>query len=189
MTAANMKCIGHVSDLAPFYEADSTWEVDKPSPTIKVKVSKLHHKMGWRVFNTHLWWRYLPKHQEARHQLKVGSETEPIVSSTFAEFHERFVDGSMPYGKWVDHIMSFDAARTELKTIQIVNFLGISISENTMKARVETFSFSWMKQRIERSFHSSKALFQNIKYTYLCIYSYMYICISSSFSSTSFHFL
>mmetsp|Transcript_12455 Transcript_12455/g.30671 ORF Transcript_12455/g.30671 Transcript_12455/m.30671 type:complete len:302 (+) Transcript_12455:35-940(+) len=124
---------GHVSELAPFYEADSTWETSSSveQPVVKASIVEKQSKMGWRVYNTHLWWQYLPKHEDARyiyvvrdgrdaavsffhhlsHQLKSDSEDSAVVESTFSEFLQDLASGSMPYGSWAQHLSSFDNAR------------------------------------------------------------------------------
>eukprot|EP00469_Lotharella_globosa_P003469 CAMPEP_0167800518 /NCGR_PEP_ID=MMETSP0111_2-20121227/17781_1 /TAXON_ID=91324 /ORGANISM="Lotharella globosa, Strain CCCM811" /LENGTH=319 /DNA_ID=CAMNT_0007695797 /DNA_START=34 /DNA_END=990 /DNA_ORIENTATION=- len=173
---------GHVSELAPFYEADATWD---EHGHVTSDVAIRHDKIRWRVFNTHLWWELLPKHHQARyiyvvrdgrdaavsfyhhlsHQLrKDGSDV--VFKGTYAQFHALWVEGKIAYGRWVDHIRSYHAARghkfvvfvryEDIKnnlsgTVHKLNaFLGTDLSADSIESLLPTFRFQWMKANISR---------------------------------------
>jgi hypothetical protein len=45
--------LDHISNYAPFYESDGTWNADG---TVKEHIATRHNSIGWRVFNTHCRW-------------------------------------------------------------------------------------------------------------------------------------
>ena len=58
--------LDHISNYAPFYEDDKTWSFDSGEGKIRRDIAAAQHAIGWRLFNTHLWWSMLPKNGDAR---------------------------------------------------------------------------------------------------------------------------
>jgi hypothetical protein len=54
----------------PFFEADSTW--DPKTFSVVSSVRARQKAMGWRVFNTHIWWKYLPGTKQTSTDKKGG---------------------------------------------------------------------------------------------------------------------
>lgn len=155
---------GHVADLAPFFEADATWEAPPEGgsgkPQIRRDVREKQTRAGWRVFNTHLWWRSLPKHKTAKYiyvcrngrdscvsfyhhlskQLRKGSTTTPVVDTDFKTFHRDWLEGKIPYGRWIDHIASFDEPlRDRDPRILVLRYEDMVRDLRTQVGRLATF--------------------------------------------------
>lgn len=119
----------HVSDYAPFYEIDAHWSVDKSSNDVTAAIQERHALLGTRVFNTHLRLDMLPENMgeqgnaAARLIYIMRSPLDTCVSfyhhlshqvqggyeGTFDEFFQQWLAGDLPFGSWMDHILSFAA--------------------------------------------------------------------------------
>ncbi len=118
----------HVSDYAPFFEIDPHWEKD--SNLLKSSIRDNHHKLGRRVFNTHLRCDMLPRTTRTyntedwktskfiyivRCPLDVcvsfyyhlSHQVEGCYDKSFDKFFNEWVDGKIPFGTWIDHVTSY----------------------------------------------------------------------------------
>ena len=69
--------LSHITDYAPFFEVDKSWE-DTKEPKLKAKYDENHHNLGRRMFNTHL----LPSQHHRREQhVARGVRTELLGAS------------------------------------------------------------------------------------------------------------
>lgn len=106
----------HISNFAPFYEIDSTWDISTGHPINDGEV------LGRRVFNTHLRWNQMPrKHNSQAKYIYVIRDGKDVVTSffhhlsnqegafngSFEEFFNEWLNGTLPYGKYIDHIKSW----------------------------------------------------------------------------------
>lgn len=115
----------HVSDYAPFFEIDPHWEKD--SNFLISSIRDNHHKLGRRVFNTHLRCDMLPrttytedcKNSKFIYILRspldvcvsfyyhLSHQVEGCYDKSFDEFFNEWVDGRIPFGTWIDHVTSY----------------------------------------------------------------------------------
>jgi hypothetical protein len=114
----------HISEFAPFYEADKHWEDVQGNDgttqlAVKDKFVRNHQLLGTRVFNTHLLPSMLPRGDSVKqiyvyrkgrdvatsffHHLsnEVGEDS---YSGDFSQFVREWSSGVLPYGKWIDHV-------------------------------------------------------------------------------------
>jgi len=175
---------GHVSELSPFFEIDPHWA---GPGQLAPKIVEGHRKIGRRVFNTHLHWEMLPKHKRARfiyvcrdgrdacvsffhHLSSQRKKTDDgyVFEGTFQEFHERWVAGKIEFGRWADHIaswnnafgdsrvffVSYEEMCADLKPVvqRVVKHLGMNdkLGDPEIMELLPTFSFGHMKHNKDR---------------------------------------
>lgn len=118
----------HVSDYAPFLEIDPHWEQD--TNELIQSIQENHLKLGRRIFNTHLRYDMLPQqtnHIENVQGNKVkyiyllrspldvcvsfyyhlSHQIEGCYEKSFDEFFHEWINGDLPFGSWMDHILSY----------------------------------------------------------------------------------
>jgi hypothetical protein len=123
----------HLSHSAPFYEVDQYWQrsqkdskstnddqdEEEPMERLAAKTPILNEKENeYRVFNTHLLPHQLPPNAKCvyvvrdpldvmlsfYHHLSNQAVEDGGYTGTFEEFFEGFLEGTIVYGKWQDHI-------------------------------------------------------------------------------------
>lgn len=121
----------HLSHSAPFYEVDQYWQQpvsdnratnpneDEPMERIPPKTPIPSDSIDeYRVFNTHLLPHQLPKDAKCVyvvrdpldvmvsffHHLSNQAVEDGGFTGSFQEFFQGFLDGTIVYGKWQDHI-------------------------------------------------------------------------------------
>ncbi len=117
--AAQPAGIAHISDFAPFYEADRTWQ----SGSLSSKVCTNHQLLGRRVFNTHLLPSMLPA-ADAQYIYVIRSAKDACFSfyhhlsnqdeasggtgsMAFEQFAAKWLLGELPYGNWAQHVIAW----------------------------------------------------------------------------------
>jgi hypothetical protein len=108
----------HISTFSPFYEIDPHWNTSTGLPTQDGKL------LGRRVFNTHLRWSQMPRSNTSKAKyIYVIRDGKDVVTSffhhlsnqanaggfegSFNEFFDMWLEGTLPYGKYIDHIKSW----------------------------------------------------------------------------------
>lgn len=113
----------HLSQSAPFYEVDQYWRPKKGERESFGRLPaetpiKDDSNNEYRVFNTHLLPHQLPENAMCvyvirdpldamvsfYHHLSNQSVEDGGFTGSFDEFFEEFLDGTIVYGKWQDHI-------------------------------------------------------------------------------------
>ncbi len=119
----------HLSQSAPFYEVDQYWLPKEGEPESSVEPQPMERlpaqtpikddsNSEYRVFNTHLLPHQLPENARCvyvvrdpldamvsfYHHLSNQSVEDGGFTGSFDEFFEGFLDGSIVYGKWQNHI-------------------------------------------------------------------------------------
>lgn len=101
---------------------DASW--DHGSGCFAPRYEEGHAAIGARVFNTHLLWHMMPRSatSQARYIYVVRDGRDVVTSffhhlsnqanaggfeGTFEEFFDAWLDGSLPYGRWADHVRSW----------------------------------------------------------------------------------
>ena len=144
--------ITHISDISPFYEADSTWDLS--SGLIKEKYTNNHIKFGnIRIFNTHLLLHMLPKGNNYKHiycyregkdvvtsfyyhlsnQIGDGGTGDENRTTSFSTFLSLWLNGDIPYGKHTDHLLSYITSTTATTTATATTNTGT----NTTNASIQ----------------------------------------------------
>jgi len=137
------------------------------------------------MFNTHLRWEMLPKHDRARYvyvcrdgrdaccsffhhlssqRTKAGDRF--VFEGSFADFHERWVAGKVEYGRWTDHLASWDAASGDPRVLflayeemvadlrpcveRVAAHLGLGLSSADLEELLPTFAFTHMKANLDQ---------------------------------------
>jgi hypothetical protein len=122
----------HVSEYAPFFEIDAHW--DHETNCLAKSIQSNHNRLNQRVFNTHLRWEMLPKTAQAnnpkistkrpacgkfiyvtRNLLDVcasfyhhlSNQKEGTYQYGFATFARDWMDGKVPFGSPLHHLLSF----------------------------------------------------------------------------------
>ena len=114
----------HITDYAPFFEVDGTWQ-DCEKPTLKARYNESHDKLGRRIFNTHLLPSQLPLttgkiiyvvrngrdvawsfYNHLSNQI-IGDGGDDFGS--FDNFLRLWLNGDLPYSKWIDHVATWKA--------------------------------------------------------------------------------
>lgn len=118
------KELDHISNYCPFLENDKSWQFDDGGAgKVAERFAAAHRAIGWRIFNTHLWWEMLPKGLGARYIYVVReakdvaysffahmSHQEPSdggFTGSFAEFFTAWCEGTIAFGHWTDHLNSY----------------------------------------------------------------------------------
>lgn len=114
----------HLSHSAPFYEVDQYWEEDgsrKPAQTPLISSKTGNNAQEYRVFNTHLRPHQLPPQAKCIYVMRDPldvlasfyyhlihmAQDDGGYEGTAAEFCKDFVEGTILYGKWQDHMEAF----------------------------------------------------------------------------------
>ena len=170
----------HISDFAPFYEADRTWG---PDGQVKAEHSAAQAALGFRLFNTHLRPDMLPAGARC---IYVVREVSDVCTSFYhhmsnqhpedggfegdAEaFLEAFLKGEVAFGKWPHHLMAWMpevAARPDevlllsyedlkadplLQLSRVAAHLGVSLTATALRHEVlPRVSFGWMKANLDK---------------------------------------
>lgn len=127
--------IEHISDVAPFYEADRTWDGEG----LAARYEAMHARLGRRIFNTHLLWGMLPgTGDEERgegaegiereedspcylyvvrdgrdacvsffHHMKSMAKEDGGFEGDFSIFFQEWLEGRLAYGRWTDHVAAW----------------------------------------------------------------------------------
>jgi hypothetical protein len=112
----------HISSFSPFYEHMNTWNITDRK--LHAKYDENFNQLGYRIFNTHLRSDMLPLGDEHSKFIYVIRDGRDVVTSfyhhlsnqandggdfrgTFREFLVEWCAGTLPYGRWVDHIMDW----------------------------------------------------------------------------------
>lgn len=113
--------LDHISHYAPFYEIDRTW-TEKEEPELVAAYNEAHATIKRRMFNTHLLPEMLPSSARAiyvvrnardvafsfyHHLSNQDEESGGSQWSSFEEFVDDFLNGELPYDKWVDHVATW----------------------------------------------------------------------------------
>ncbi|CAK0826511.1 unnamed protein product [Prorocentrum cordatum] len=116
--------LDHISNYVPFLENDKSFEFDQAGASrVAAQFASGHAAIGWRLFNTHLWWDMLPKGPEAKYIYVVRSAKDVVFSfyahlshqalsdggfsGSFEEFFIEWCAGKIPFGPWADSLKSF----------------------------------------------------------------------------------
>ena len=111
----------HISDVSPFYEVDRTWCEDA---SIQPAVTSIHESLGYRVFNTHLWWEMLPQGESIKYLYIVRDGKDVVLSfyhhlshqaegryeKSFDCFLDEWCEGEIAFGKWIHHLRKWQEA-------------------------------------------------------------------------------
>ena len=111
----------HISDVSPFYEVDRTWCEDA---SIQPAVTFVHESLGYRVFNTHLWWEMLPQGESIKYLYIVRDGKDVVLSfyhhlshqaegryeKSFDCFLDEWCEGEIAFGKWIHHLRKWQEA-------------------------------------------------------------------------------
>ena len=177
----------HISAFAPFFEIDKSWDANTGQPRDGALGEEAAG--GRRIFNTHLRWSQMPKQagSGARYIYVLRDGCDVATSffhhlsnqdgdggfeGSFDDFFESWLAGSLPYGRWVDHVKSWLALRhsgnvgadhvhvvvyedlladpaNELEKLNA--FLGMpSLNPTELATLVEVTSFQFMKEHEDR---------------------------------------
>jgi hypothetical protein len=175
----------HISDFAPFYEIDKNWEEVDGEYRSKGKFADNHNRLGTRVFTTHLRWHMLPKSENYKHIYVYRRGKDVAVSfhkhlsnqvgdgfeGSLSEFVTAWTSGTLPYGRWVDHVhewrvaslaepsnnilmLAYEDMLVDLPSAlrKIAAYLNVDISEDELVALVPKLTFDGMKAELAR-FH------------------------------------
>ena len=179
----------HLSHSAPFYEVDQYWNGQErvPPRTPIEGISK--DKGSHRVFNTHLRPHQLPPN--ARCVYVIRDELDVLASffyhlsnmavadggyeGTETQFCADFLNGTVLYGKWQDHleawlgnanknsniiILHYEDMKKDLEgeATRLAQFLGVdpTMIESIVKASVQHCTFTAMKR--ERARYTPKSV-------------------------------
>lgn len=125
----------HISDFAPFYEVNRTWDGDG---NVAEKYSKNHENLGCRIFNTHLRWEKVAHGEKAVYIYVYRNGKDAVTSffhhlsnqadsggfdGTFDEFFQDWLSNKIPFGSWAKHIKNWVlAARNPANRILLVSY-------------------------------------------------------------------
>lgn len=114
--------LGHISDYAPFYEVDNSWNQDSEDACLLAKYNEAHAALKCRIFNTHLTPQMLPLDAPSTRAIYVVRQARDVAFSfyhhlsnqdeasgggawsSFDEFLHSWMRGELPYSKWSDHL-------------------------------------------------------------------------------------
>ena len=128
----------HLSHTAPFYEVDKYWNSEgRLPPKTPICGNVRGTERSYRVFNTHLRPHQLPPSAKCvyvvrdpldvlasfYHHLANMSEEDGGYVGTPGKFCSAFVDGSILYGKWQDHLEAWlGKANSNRSSLLILNY-------------------------------------------------------------------
>mmetsp|Transcript_53366 Transcript_53366/g.155532 ORF Transcript_53366/g.155532 Transcript_53366/m.155532 type:complete len:308 (-) Transcript_53366:32-955(-) len=173
---------GHVSERTPFFEIDPHW---KGPGQLASHVEDGHRAIGRRMFNTHLRWEMMPKNERTKYiyvcrdgpdaccsffhhlsnqRTKAGDRF--VFEGTFAEFHQRWVAGKIEFGRWTDHLASWDQAAGDTRVLfvayedmlanlrpcveRVAAHLNLVLSDTDFDELLPTFDFGHMKANADQ---------------------------------------
>ncbi|KAK3255402.1 hypothetical protein CYMTET_35413 [Cymbomonas tetramitiformis] len=166
------KSFSHISQYSPFYDIDPHWE----GSSFSSQFDQAFREFGRRIFNTHLRWEQLPGNQDTRYIYVVRDGKDAVHSfyqhlshqvggfeGSFDDFFQEWMLGKIPYGRWVDHIKSFEAATADSRVLfvryedmkddlghevaRIAAHLQIPLTTQELEDILPNFSMSSMKAR------------------------------------------
>jgi hypothetical protein len=112
----------HISDFAPFYEADRTWNSDG---NVAEKYFENHINLGCRIFNTHLRWEKVAHGDNAIYVYVYRDGKDAVTSffhhlsnqadsggfnGTFEDFFQDWMANKIPFGSWAKHVKNWVTA-------------------------------------------------------------------------------
>ena len=112
----------HISNFSPFYENDKSWVFENGfSPRIHSKYTDFHSKIGWRLFNTHLYRRFLPDQGKFiyvirspkdacasfYHHLSHQAVEDGGYRGSLDDFVKQWCQGDIAFGGWGEHLKSY----------------------------------------------------------------------------------
>lgn len=118
------QAFNHISEYSPFFEIAPTWDLEKGGTEgdIQAKYESNHKALNWRVFNTHLRWEMMPKHQNMRYIYVVRNGKDVALSffqhlsnqddadcfdGDLLDFVKKWAQGEIPFGNWLHHLQSW----------------------------------------------------------------------------------
>ena len=116
--------LDHISNYSPFYESAATWDFRDGGASISPRFSSGHDAIGWRMFNTHLWWSLMPKAGDGArfvyvlrsprdacasfwHHLSHQAVEDGGYEGSLDAFVRDWAEGRIAFGRWTDHINSW----------------------------------------------------------------------------------
>lgn len=121
--ATNGRELDHISKYAPFFESDRSWSHTDDGSEIAEIHRICHREIGWRIFNTHLYWTMMPRNGDARYIYVVRNGKDVCNSYyhhfthmtiedggtdlSFDDYFQEWIKGNLTYGKWTDHLKSW----------------------------------------------------------------------------------
>jgi hypothetical protein len=116
--------LDHISTFCPFFENDKSWVfADGAAPAVAPHHAAGHAAIGWRIFNTHLWWEMMPKDGDARYVYVVRSARDVCASfyhhlshmavddggyeGSLDDFVAEWTAGRLAFGSWPAHLSSW----------------------------------------------------------------------------------
>lgn len=173
---------GHVSKRTPFFEIDPHW---RGPGQLASEIEEGHRAIGRRMFNTHLRWEMMPQHDRARYiyvcrdgrdaccsffhhlssqRTKAGDRF--VFEGSFAEFHERWIAGKVEFGRWMDHLESWNLAAGDPRVLflsyedmladlrpcvdRVAAHLGLGLQDSDIEELLPTFDFGHMKANLNQ---------------------------------------
>jgi sulfotransferase len=150
----------HVSEFAPFFEIDAHWQDTEEGDGLISWIRQNHQSLGRRVFNTHLRFSMLPKKMRSttgesssttkfiymmRSPLDVcvsfyhhlSNQVEGGFTGSFEQFFDEWLDGTLPYGSWIDHIRSYEDAVLALSSSTCIATAGSTSSSSLSSSSVK----------------------------------------------------
>lgn len=161
---------------APFFEIDQHWE----DGTLLDSITQKHKEIGIQLFNTHLPWEYMPKSECMKYIYVIRNGKDVCTSfyhhlsnqsdnggfeGSFTTFNNQWLNGSLPYGRWLIHVHDWFAASKENSNILIIfyedliynlpeclikiaNHLHVTVDESMMRDILPSLSFVYMKEHM-----------------------------------------
>lgn len=132
----------HVSEFAPFFDIDPHWEqqhdddnITSGEPHMTKWIRDNQARLGRRVFNTHLRFNMLPNQGPCKIIYIVRSPLDTCVSfyhhlanqieggynGSLNEFFDEWLAGQLPFGSWIDHVMSYATGFANGTTSNCIN--------------------------------------------------------------------
>lgn len=129
----------HISDFAPFLEADRSWDHSGATSALADPAASFHSKVGrLRAFNTHLLHSMLPRGPAAKilyvtrspadvvtsfwHHLSHQSVEDGGYSGEIGGFVDEFLRGDLPYGAWRLQVGSWLAAAKDDERVLVLSY-------------------------------------------------------------------
>lgn len=180
LVTAGARELSHISDYAPFFDVDRTWDPATKLP--RDPAASNHAVIGRRIFNTHFWPDMLPA-GPARFVYLVRDGRDVVTSmfhhfthqpvadggfeGTFDEFFTAWINGDVAYGKWADNVELWTAAaRTDPRVLllryedmktdirgcvqKIIDHCDLPISDDKLTELLPKFSFQYMKTNLAK---------------------------------------
>lgn len=123
----------HISNYSPFYEIDKTWN----NNFIQSNYVENHNKIGWRIFNTHLRWKLMPRGDTYKYIYLYRNGKDVCTSfyyhlsnqadsggyeGTLTDFMNQWTSNLIPFGGWISHLRSWIAASKSNNEILLVSY-------------------------------------------------------------------